>query len=227
VAVMELDRSCGSDGIVASKNIGELEDLTGKRVALSRDDVGETFLSYLLTQNGLSLTNVIIVSVRPEEVARAFLDGQADACVTWEPHVSQALQRPGAHLLASTREHPDIIVDTLNVRKDLIERDPEQVKSLMRGWFKALKFYREHPDAANEIIAPYYKITAGEYRKQIEGLKWIGHEDQQTPAQHEKWIEVFNTIAKLKQANGKISKKPEASKFLDHTLLETLYENSQ
>ena len=227
VAVMELDRSCGSDGIVASENIGGLEDLIGKRVALARDNVSEMFISYLFHKNGLSLTNVFIVPVRPEKAAQAFLDGQANACVTWEPHLSQALQKPGAHLLASTREHPDIIVDTLNVRKDLIERNPGMVKSLMRGWFKALKFYREHPDAANEIIAPYYRITAGEYSKAVENLKWIGYEHQQAPAQYEKWLEIFNMVMELKQASGRIPKKPEASKFLDHTLMERLYENSQ
>ena len=97
----------------------------------------------------------------------------------------------------------------------------------MRGWFKALKFYREHPDEANEIIAPYYRITAEKYSKAVEDLKWIGYEHQQAPAQYEKWREIFNMVVELKQASGRIPKKPEASKFLDHTLMERLYENSQ
>ena len=47
VAVMEIDQSFGGDAIVADKNIKKLEDLIGKRVAMSRDDVGETFVSVL------------------------------------------------------------------------------------------------------------------------------------------------------------------------------------
>ena len=224
VVVMKIDYSFGSDAIVAVENIKTIKDLINKKIALSRDDAGETFISYLLEQNGQSIADMIVVSTRPQDVAKAFLDGQADACATWEPHLSQALQRPGAHLLANTREHPDIIVDTLNVRKDLIERNPELVKSLMRGWFKALKFYREQPDKASEIIAPYYRITAEEYRKQIEGLKWISYEAQRAPAQYEKWREIFNTVAKLKQASGRIPKKPVAEKYLNHVFLEKLYE---
>lgn len=222
--VMEIDHSFGSDGVVAAENIRKLEDLINKKVALSRDDVGETFISYLFIQNGLSLTNVMIVPTRPEEAGKAFLDGNADACATWEPHLSQALQKPGAHILASTREHPDIIIDTLNVRQDLIERNPELVKRIMRGWFKALEFYREHPDEASEIIAPHYKITAAEYRKQIEGLRWAGYEDQRAPGKYNEWLKVFNTVAAIKSANNRIFNKSEASKFLNHTLLETLYE---
>jgi NitT/TauT family transport system substrate-binding protein len=61
VAVMEIDQSFGSDAIVADENIRKLDDLTGKRVALARDDVGETFISYLFYKNGLSLNTVIIV----------------------------------------------------------------------------------------------------------------------------------------------------------------------
>lgn len=225
--VMEIDHSFGSDGIVISENIKKIEDLINKKVALARDDVGETFISYLFQKNGLSLTNVIIVPTRPDESAKAFLDGKADACVTWEPHLSQALQRPGAHLLTSTREHPDIIIDTLNVRRDLTEHDPGLVKRLMRGWFNALKFYKGHPDEGNKIIAKYYKITPEQYGKQVEGLKWIDYKEQQTPAKHKEWVDVFNTVAELKLANGRIFQKPDAQKFLNHSLLEKLYEISQ
>jgi len=34
-------------------------------------------------------------------------------------------------------------------------------------------------------------------------------------------------LAEVKLANGRISQKPDAPKFLNHTLLERLYENSQ
>ncbi len=226
-AVMELDHSFGSDGIVAAENIKKPEDLLNKKVAFARDDVGETFLSYFLQKNSLFLTNLTIVTTRPEEAARAFLDGKADACATWEPHLSRALQRPGAHLLASTREHPNIIIDTLNVRKDLMERDPGPVKGLMRAWFKALKYYREHPAEGAEIIAKYYNISPEQYAQQVAGLKWDDYREQQTATECKEWGEIFNTVAGLKLANGRILKKPEADKFLNHGLLETLYENSQ
>lgn len=97
----------------------------------------------------------------------------------------------------------------------------------MRGWFKALKFYREQPNEASAIIAKYYKITPEQYRKQVEGLKWIDYKEQQTPEKYKEWVEVFNTVAEIKSANGRIPKKPEASKSLNHSLLEKLYEISR
>lgn len=225
VAVMKTDHSFGADGIVASEKIKTLADLVGKRVALTRDDVGETLLSVLFHDAGLPFNRVIVVPRSPEEVAQAFLSGDADACVTWEPSLSKVLQRPGAHLLMSTRDHPGIIIDTLNVREDLFKKDPDSVKKVMRGWFRALQYYREHPLEASEIIAKHYKITPEKYRKAVEGLQWEDYNSQKAPGVVKVWADIFHKVSVVKSANGRISQEPDSRGFLDHTLLETLYEN--
>jgi len=227
VAVMKIDNSFGSDAIVASENIKKLEDLKGKRVALARDDVGETFISTLFYRNGLPFNSVIIVPKLGEEVAQAFLKGEVDACVTWEPQVSRALRRPGAHILASTKEFPDIIIDTLNVRRDLLGNNPGAVKKLMRAWFRALKYYREYPAEASAIIAKYYNISPAQYKKQVEGLLWNDYEKQKIHTEYLGLLKAFDLIAEVKLANARIFHKPEASKFLNYTFLERLYEDSQ
>lgn len=227
VAVMEMDESFGADAIVAAKNIEKLEDLIGKRVVLSRDDVGETFISSLLYKQNLPLDRIIIVPRDTEEVAGSFLNNEADVCVTWEPQVSAALQRPGAHILTSSRDHPGIIIDTLNVRRDLLSNKPQLVKGLMHAWFKALKYYQDNPLNASEVIAKYYDITPEEYRRQVQGLKWVGYEEQRGSSIYKEWLNIFNTIAEIKFKNSRIMQKPEAQKVLDHTFLERLYEDSK
>jgi NitT/TauT family transport system substrate-binding protein len=227
VAVMELDQSDGADAIVASENIKTLEGLMGQTVAFARDDASETFLSALFYKKKLPFNNIVVAPASPEEVAQVFLDGKADACVTWEPQVSEALKRPGAHILASTKEHQGIIIDTLNVRKDLVEKNPVLVKKIMRVWFKALKYYEENPLKASEIIAKYYKITPEQYRKQVEGLRWDDYEEQKSHPEHQEWLKAFDTASEVKLTNSRISKKPDASKFINHTLLEKLYEDSE
>ena len=100
VAVAVIDFSLGGDAVVATENIRSLGDLVGKRVALARDDVGETFLSYLFHKAGLPFDKVVIVPTRPEKAADAFLEKKV--AVTWEPWVTRALARPGAHVLVSS-----------------------------------------------------------------------------------------------------------------------------
>jgi NitT/TauT family transport system substrate-binding protein len=226
-AVMNIDQSSGADAIIAAANIRNLEDLAGKKVALAKNDSGEMFLSALLYKNNLSVNNVIIVPAPPEEVSEIFLEGQADACVTWEPQVSKALKRKGSHILASTKEYPDIVIATLNVRKDLLERNPALIKKVMRAWFKALGYYREHPLEASEIISGYYGISPERYRKRVEGIRWEDYEEQVNNLVYKKWTDAFNLIVEVKSANGRIFRKPEASNCLNHELLEKLYEDGK
>ena len=115
-AVMELDYSFGADGIITANSIKELKNLVGKRVTFARDDVGETFISYLFYKAGLSMDDITIVSRYPENVSDAFLNNEADAVVTWEPWLSKALKRPQSHILVTSKDVPGAIIDTLNVR---------------------------------------------------------------------------------------------------------------
>lgn len=227
VTLMVTDMSFGADAIVATGNIKELKDLAGKRVALAKEDVGETFISALFYQHKLPFNSLVLVPRDPDEVATAFLKGEADACVTWEPQVSQALERPGAHRLATSKDHPGIILDTLNVRKDFLEKDPKAVQGVMRGWFKALEYYKAHPEEASGIIAGYYHMSAEEYRKQVEGLKWENWAEQRSRLDPKEWAKLFDAISSLKLATGRISLRPEAAKFMDRTIMEKLYEDSK
>ncbi len=226
VAVLEIDYSFGGNGIVATKNIQKLEDLIGKKVVFSRDDVSETFISYLFYKSGLSLNDLIIVGRRPEEVAQAFLKGEADAVATWEPWLSSALELPDSHILVSSKDEPGIIIDTLNIREDILKNNPALVKGLMRCWFKAIEYYQENSQEASEIIARYYNLTPEEYRKQLEGLRWLAYAEQLSSERYDAQVDVFNTITEIKFTNGRISKKPDARSALNQELLKGLYENS-
>ena len=202
VAVLEIDHSLGSDGIVATEEITTIEDLIGKKVAFARDDVGETFISYLFYKKGLSLEDITIVPKGPDDAWLTFLNGEVDAAVTWEPWLSKAAEKAGGHILISTKDEPEIIIDTLNVREDIVKNNPELVKGLMRGWFKALRYYKENPVEASEIIAKHYDITPEKYRKQAEGLFWEDYAAQIRSGEGRGWIKAFNIIVELKFMNG-------------------------
>ena len=227
VAVLEIDHSVGSDGIVATEDIKKVEDLVGKRVAFARDDVGETYLSYLFYKKGLSFDDITVIPRRPEDAWKVFLSGEADAAVTWEPWLSKAAQKPGGHILTSTRDEPNIIIDTLNVREDIVKHNPELVKKLMRGWFRAISYYKEAPVEASKIIARHYGIAPEEYRNEVAGLKWEDYEAQSNAKEINEWFETFNIISEIKFMHGRISRRPDAHKAINRTLLRDLYEDSK
>ena len=227
VAVAETGLSLGGDAVVATADVRQLPDLVGKRVAFARDDVGETFLSVLFHRAGLSLDQITIVPRATDAVAQAFLDGAADAAVTWEPWVTRALAREGAHVLVSSRDEPGIIVDVLNVREDLVRNNPLLVKKLVRGWYKAVDYYGAHPAEASRIIAACYGLSPEEYRKQVAGMRWPACEEARadfgTQEKPGRLFELFDMIALIKQKTGRIPARPEAAQALEPRILQTLH----
>jgi NitT/TauT family transport system substrate-binding protein len=221
VAVMETDSSLGGDGIIAAAEIQKLEDLIGKRVAFARDDSGESFLAYLFYKQNLPMNSITIIPTTTETAPEPFLDGQADAVATWEPMLSQALQRPGAHVLVSSKEMPGIIVDTLNVREDLVINRPGLVKKLMRGWLRGVDYYNTNPYEASAIMGKHYGLTPEEFMKQAKKIHWSSYAEQ--TEYMGAWADVFDTLAEIKFQNKRIPKKPVAEDAIRPELLVELY----
>ena len=70
--VLAIDASSGGDGVLVrtDRNIGSIENLKGKRVALRLNTPSHFFLSYLLRQNGMSDDDVTLVDMSPEDAAQ-------------------------------------------------------------------------------------------------------------------------------------------------------------
>jgi len=231
VAVAVADLSLGGDAIVATDEIQCLSDLVGKKVAFARDDVGETFLSYLFHKAGLSLDGITIVPMAPDRAGQAFLEGKVDAAVTWAPWVSRAAAREDAHVLVSTRDEPGIIVDILTVREQILRENPGAVRKLVRGWYRAVGYYEAHPDEAGAIIAPYFDLSPEQYREQVAGLHWSTYEeavdDFGSADAPGRLFDLFDTIALLKHDSGTIARKPRSDRALAPGILRTLYEDAE
>jgi len=231
VAVAVIDFSIGGDAVVATENIRSLRDLIGRRVALARDNVGETFLSFLFHKAGLDFDKLTIVPMAPGEAGQAFLDNEVDAVVTWEPWVTRALARPGAHVLVSSKDEPGIIVDILSVREDVLANNPGVVRKLLRGWYRAVAYYEAHPDEGSRIIAPHFKLSPGEYREQVGGLHWPTAQEALdafgTGGKPGRLNEVFDTIALIKHKNGRIARRPAAARALRPEALRALCERGE
>lgn len=223
--VCGIDYSFGSDGIAAVKEITSLKDLAGRKLALSKNDVGEIFLLYLLRKSGIPPDSLSIISCSPEKVAQSFIDKEVDAVVTWEPWLSEALKRPDSRLLITSKEAPGIIIDVLNVRSDIVRDDPELVKSFMRAWFNALKYYSGNPEESAGIIAKYYNVTPSEYKKNVEGLKWMSYGEQINPQAYKKMVDVINFVNGIKSGEAPKGNGLPVQGAINRRLLEELYEN--
>jgi NitT/TauT family transport system substrate-binding protein len=170
--VLAIDESVGGDGIVAKRPIQKFEDLRGKKVAFQRGLPSEFFLRALLEQRGVRLDELQTIDMETAQAGAAFIANQVDAASVWEPWLSKAREEGGGHILASTKQYPDLIVDCLAFNKDLISRAPEDVQKIVNAVLKAIDYWKQHPEEANQIMAPHFQVDAAKYAAILSGAKF-------------------------------------------------------
>src|SRR5881394_1910075 len=109
-----IDKSNGGDGLAVRNNISSLKELKGKTINVDGPGTVQHFmLSYILEKNGLSIQDVIRVTLGAQPAAQAFVTGQSDAAVTYEPYLSIVREKPDAgKILVTSKDYP-VVVDVL------------------------------------------------------------------------------------------------------------------
>lgn len=172
--VMATDESVGGDGIVAKKSIKTFTDLVGKRVAFQRGLPSEFFFRALLQEHHINIDEIKYVDMETAQAGAAFLAGNLDAAVLWEPWLTRAKEEGNGHILASTRDHPDLIVDCLAFNQEVVKQKPGEVQKIVSALLKAIRFAKDRPQEATAIMAPYFQVEPAKYAKILQGVDFTG-----------------------------------------------------
>ncbi|MGK3985998.1 ABC transporter substrate-binding protein [Sorangium sp. So ce136] len=170
--VMATDESAGGDGIVGTESIRSVKDLRGKRVAFQRGLPSEFFLRALLAQNGVPFSELKPVDMETAQAGAAFISKQVDAAVVWEPWLTRASEEGNGHVVASTRDNPDLIVDCLGFNKDVVARFPDDVQKVVDSVFRAIEYWKRQPEESNKIMAPHFQVSPEKYAAILAGAKF-------------------------------------------------------
>ena len=172
------DWSRGGDGIVAKSEIRTIEDLKGKSVAVIEFSPSHWFALYLLSQSGLSADEKATVSFKffnePAQVKEAFTSGKADAMVSWQPFLDDAVNAAGkkkAHLLLTTQAATNVIADTLVASPAALSGKTKELESFVRGWFKGMEAVQKDAKAHTGKVATALKLPPADVEGMLSGLK--------------------------------------------------------
>jgi len=175
--VLVTDYSNGADGIVAKKEIQNISELKGKKVAVEKGTLGEYLLYDALEKNDLNLSDILEINISAQESAQAFIRGEVDAAVTYEPDYSKAVEQGNGWRIYTSADSPGLIIDVLAFKNDFINHNPKKVVAVIKAYFKAMNFIEVNSDQAYEIGAKYFKILPNEFKEQYLGLKQVNFED--------------------------------------------------
>ncbi|MBR3307643.1 MAG: ABC transporter substrate-binding protein [Lachnospiraceae bacterium] len=181
--VLTMDNSNGADGLVAVEGIETLDDLAGRTVALDKSASSYYFfLKALEADSNLTEADVQLMDMGDTtEAGLAFMAGNVDAAIMWEPELSEALEMvEGAHTVITSADYPDTIMDSLVVNTAFAAEHPEVVDAVEEAWYRAVDFLLANPDEAHELMASgFEEVTAEDIAADCEGLDIYGRQENE------------------------------------------------
>lgn len=149
--ILAYDYSDGADHVICVPEIQTIAGLRGKRIGVTPRTFGEMFVREMLAREGLTINDVTLVDLGPEQIVSNLPD-KIDAGYTWEPYTSQALKQ-GYNVLFDSRSTPGLLADTIIARTDIVRNHPQSVQAFVDAWFEALAYWQANPAQAAAIIA--------------------------------------------------------------------------
>ena len=178
--IFQMDKSYGADGMVVRNNINRIADLKGKTVAASAPGTAPYFtLAWFLRKNGLSVKDVTVVNLEPGPAAQAFVAGQNDAAMTYEPYLSTVRANPQAgKIIATTLDYP-MIMDTFGCTPKFLADNPKAAQALTDSYFDALEMIKSDPKKSYEIMGADVKQSGEAFEASQKYLRWQDREANQ------------------------------------------------
>lgn len=224
VMVLANDNSTGNDQIIVDESIMSIQDLAGKRIGIEVGVVDHFLLLLGLGTVGMSEADVEIVPLETGAAAGAFAAGQLDAVGVFAPFTTQALKRPGSHVLFTSAEFPGSIPDHLAVSQALIDENPEVVQGLVDAWFLTLDYMAANPEETLAIRAKRAGVTTEEYKAYDSGTTLFSVADNVATFtagdDYRSLLYAAEQIADFLVASEFVETRPDLTKAFDRTFID-------
>jgi NitT/TauT family transport system substrate-binding protein len=171
--LFQMDKSYGADGMVVRNAIAAIRDVKGKTVAASAPGTAPFFtLAWFLKKNGLTVKDVTVVTMEPAAAAQAFIAGQNDVAMTYEPYLSAVREKPEAgKIIATTLDYP-MVMDTFGCTPKFIAENEAAVKALVKSYFDAIEQIKTDQKKAYAIMGADVKQTGEQFGNSAKYLRW-------------------------------------------------------
>src|SRR5436189_4103748 len=226
IEVFPIDASVGGDGILAKNTITSVADLKGKNVAVNQGSVSEWFLAQVLKDNGLSLSDVKEQNMKSGEAGAAFVASKVDVAVTWEPWLSKAKVRTDGNVLVSSKQYPDLIMDSFAFRKDFVQKYPDTVKDFMKAYYDAFTWMQANQTEALKVIGDAVQETPADVSADLSTMTLFdlskGKEVMGTSSSHGKIYDNVKAAAEFWKGQGKVDNVVSPNDAVDPSFINNL-----
>jgi len=198
------------------RDINIPQDLVGKKVATTIGTTAHFFMSVFLTLNGIDVSDVEIVNMKPGEMVVAIVNGDVDAICAWEPKVLNAAKNLGDNAIILPSDVGYKATFNLVTMNDYIENNPELIRNVIKALVKAEEFASNNREESIDIIASRLETD----REDIDKL-WDGYRFKISLSQS--LIVTLEDVARWSMRNN-FTDKAEIPNYLDYIYMDALEE---
>ncbi len=173
VKAVALANQAGS-AIVVNKDLDleTVRELEGCKVAVPNIGTVQDFLlNRALEEKGYPGMAVEKAIMSPPEMISAMETGGIDACVVWEPYVSQLVEEGNGEVLIHSGDiwenHPCCV---LVVEENMLEERPEAVKALVQAHIRATSYILQHEEESLEMAVSFTGLAPDIVKASMENI---------------------------------------------------------
>ena len=156
-----------ADVILGQPSIRKPQDLIGKRIGLAElNSFAEYFVVRSLELSGIKPRSVKLYTVPAQQVPEAILKKEIDAGHTWDPALSQGLQR-GLKPVLSSATNPRLVIDGIAFRHEITQTIDIPL-AINRAFFEAMAIQKTNSNQFTIIVSKYFGISTADARKYLD-----------------------------------------------------------
>jgi NitT/TauT family transport system substrate-binding protein len=124
-------------GMVVKKAITNPKQLEGMKLGLTKGTTATMLIETYVRRHNLDINKIGLVHMSAPEQIPAFITGDIDGLICWEPWLWTAVQKvPGAHVM---QRAPGLFVtyNLLLASEPFLNKNPNTVKAVLRGLLRA------------------------------------------------------------------------------------------
>ncbi|WP_042476150.1 aliphatic sulfonate ABC transporter substrate-binding protein [Bacillus ndiopicus] len=204
------------NSIIVKKDspIQSIADLKGKTIAIAKGSSAHIFLIKALEANNLTLEDVKLVELQPDEAYSAFTTDKVDAWGIWDPYVTTEVQADRARIVESV-ETMGITAPAVMIGRDkFIKEHPELTEAYLRVYQKTVDWVNANKEEAAATLAELKQMDGDLVKTLVDYTQYIN-----TPVTDE--VEKsMQATADILLETGTIKDAVDISKAYDNTYID-------
>ena len=143
--------------------------------------------------------------------------------------VVAAHQERGAHIVASSKDYNDLILDIIMAHTGELKAHPDKYVKFLRAIYRAVDYFYANQDKAIPIIAKQFSITPDDFKATLPNFRYTPFDEAKSswarPDKEGRVYEVFREAMDLNLEFGSVDVKLIPEDHIDRSIINQVEKN--